>query len=102
MPPVTIGTMSYTETEDKKTERIISVDVTRGLALILMVMVHFMVYLGDAAAVDTWPYFLFNHVLADWGAVCFLLMMGIGILCSVRLLPIFEQLRVSENFRQQV
>ena len=70
--------MNYAETEDKKSERIISVDVTRGLALILMVMVHFMVYLGDADAVDTWPYFLFNHVLADWGAVCFLLMMGIS------------------------
>lgn len=49
--------MSFTETEDKKTERILSVDVMRGFALICMVLVHFMVYLGDAAAIETWAYF---------------------------------------------
>jgi uncharacterized membrane protein len=73
-----IGTMSYIETEYKKPERIISVDVLRGFALICMVMIHVMIYLGDAAAVDTWPYFLLNHVLADLGAAGFLMMMGIS------------------------
>ena len=73
-----IGTMSYIETEYKKPERIISVDVLRGFALICMVMIHVMIYLGDAAAADTWPYFLLNHVLADLGAAGFLMMMGIS------------------------
>ena len=79
-----IGAMSYTETEDKKSERILSVDVMRGFALICMVMVHFMVYLGDAAAVDTWPYFFLNHVLGDWGAACFLMMMGMSQVLSAQ------------------
>ena len=70
--------MSDIETEDKKQERILSVDVMRGFALICMVMVHFMVYWGDPTAVDTWSYFLLNHVLADLGAPCFLMMMGMS------------------------
>ena len=76
--------MSYTEAEDKKSERILSVDLLRGFALICMVLVHFMVYLGDAAAVDTWPYFFLNHVLADWGAAGFLMMMGMSQVLSVQ------------------
>ena len=76
--------MSYTENEGKKSGRILSVDIMRGFALICMVMVHFMVYLGDAAAVDTWPYFFFNHVLADWGATCFLMMTGMSQVLSAQ------------------
>ena len=82
--------MSYTETEDKNSGRILSVDVLRGFALISMVLVHCMVYLGDAAAVDTWPYFFLNHVLGDWGAACFLMMMGMSQVLSA-------QKRVVEN-----
>jgi uncharacterized membrane protein len=79
-----IGVMSDTETEDSKPERILSVDVMRGFALICMVLVHFMVYLGDAAAVDTWPYFILNHVVADFGAACFLMMMGMSQVLSAQ------------------
>ncbi len=41
-------------------------------------------YLGDAAAVDTWPYFFLNHVLGDWGAACFLMMMGMSQVLSAQ------------------
>jgi uncharacterized membrane protein len=63
---------------DRKTERILSIDILRGFALIFMVLVHFVVYWGDKAAVNTWPYFFLNHVMADWGATCFLMMMGMS------------------------
>ena len=56
------GAMGYTEADDKKTDRVRSVDVLRGFALICMVLVHFMIYFGDEAAVDTWTNFVLNHV----------------------------------------
>jgi len=59
-------------------ERVLSIDVIRGFALIGMVMVHFMVYLGNAAAMNTWLYFGLNHLLGDWGAGVFLMLMGIS------------------------
>ncbi len=59
-------------------DRILSIDVMRGFALIGMVMVHFMIFFGNEGAVDTWPYFILNHVLGDWGAACFLMMMGMS------------------------
>jgi uncharacterized membrane protein len=59
-------------------KRVLSIDILRGFALIFMVLVHFMVYFGDSAAMNTWPYFLLNHVLGDWGAACFLMMMGMS------------------------
>jgi uncharacterized membrane protein len=79
-----IGAMGYTETEDIKTDRVLSVDVLRGFALICMVLVHVMIYFGDQTAVETWPYFVLNHVLADWGASCFLMMMGMSQVLSGR------------------
>ena len=58
--------------------RVLSIDIVRGSALILMVLIHFMVYFGDSTAMNTWPYFFLNHVLGDWGAACFLLMTGMS------------------------
>lgn len=58
--------------------RVQSVDVLRGFALMCMVLIHFMIYFGNEAAVDTWPYLILNHLLGDWGAAGFLLMMGIS------------------------
>jgi hypothetical protein len=43
-----------------------------------MVLIHFMVYLGDTEAVNTWLYFSLNHLLGDWGAGGFLMIMGIS------------------------
>ncbi len=72
--------------EDTKqvSERILSIDVMRGFALICMVLVHFMIFYGNDGAVDTWPYFILNHVLGDWGAACFLMMMGMSQVLSGR------------------
>jgi uncharacterized membrane protein len=64
-------------TENSK-DRVLCIDVLRGFALICMVLVHFMVYFGDSRAADTWLYFFFNHVLGDWGAGAFLMMMGMS------------------------
>lgn len=49
--------MCGVEVDDTAPGRVLSVDVMWGFVLICVVMVHFMVYLGDAASVDTWPYF---------------------------------------------
>jgi uncharacterized membrane protein len=59
-------------------ERVQSIDVLRSLALVGMVLVHFMVYFGDSKAKDSLLYFSFNHILGDWGAAAFLLMMGMS------------------------
>ena len=58
--------------------RALSVDIGRGLALVCMVIIHFIIYFGDADATNTWLYFGFNHLLGDWGASCFLIIMGIS------------------------
>jgi Heparan-alpha-glucosaminide N-acetyltransferase, catalytic len=37
-----------------------------------------MIYFGDSAAANTWPHFILNHMLGDWGAACFLMMVGMS------------------------
>jgi len=66
------------EDTSQRAERILSIDVMRGFALICMVLVHFVIFYGNEGAADTWPYFILNHVLGDWGAACFLMMMGMS------------------------
>ncbi|MEE9910258.1 MAG: DUF1624 domain-containing protein [Deltaproteobacteria bacterium] len=61
-----------------KAERVLSIDIIRGFALIGMVMVHFMIYFGNEGAMQTWLYFSLNHLLGDWGASCFLILMGVS------------------------
>lgn len=58
--------------------RSLSIDILRGFALVCMVVIHFIIYFGDAQAVTTWLYFGFNHLLGDWGASSFLIIMGIS------------------------
>ncbi len=58
--------------------RVLSIDIIRGFALVCMVIIHFIIYFGDARAMNTWLYFGFNHLLGDWGASCFLMMMGLS------------------------
>ncbi len=60
------------------TERALSIDIIRGFALVCMVLIHFMVYFGNAEAMHTWLYFSYNHIIGDWGASGFLLIMGIS------------------------
>ena len=59
-------------------ERVLSIDILRGFLLTLMVFVHFILYFGDEDATNTFTYFFFNDVLADWGAAAFLMMMGMS------------------------
>ncbi|MBW2650165.1 MAG: DUF1624 domain-containing protein [Deltaproteobacteria bacterium] len=58
--------------------RVLSIDVLRGFLLILMVFVHFILYFGDEDAANTFTYFFFDNILADWGAAAFLMMMGMS------------------------
>ena len=59
-------------------QRALSIDISRGFALICMVMIHFMIYFGDTEAVNTWLYLSLNHIFGDWGASGFLIIMGIS------------------------
>jgi uncharacterized membrane protein len=72
------------EEDSQPMNRLLSIDVLRGFALMGMVMVHFMIYFGDSAAAKTWPYFFLNHVLGDWGAASFLMMMGMSQVFSAK------------------
>lgn len=64
--------------EGPDSRRALSIDIIRGFALVCMVVIHFMVYFGNPEAMNTWLYFSLNHLLGDWGASCFLLIMGIS------------------------
>ena len=64
--------------------RILSIDITRGFALICMVLVHFMIYYGNDEAEKSFYYFFFNDGLADWGAAVFLMMMGMSQVLSAK------------------
>ena len=63
---------------DSEGGRVVSVDIIRGCALVGMVLDHFQLYFGNDAAAGSWPYFLFEHALGDWGAACFLMIMGMS------------------------
>ncbi|MHB8770624.1 MAG: heparan-alpha-glucosaminide N-acetyltransferase domain-containing protein [Syntrophales bacterium] len=64
--------------------RVRSIDVMRGFALMCMVLVHFMVYFGDSTAANSPLHVFFNHALGDWGAACFLMMMGMSQVLSAK------------------
>jgi len=64
--------------------RALSIDIIRGFALVCMVIIHFIIYFGDTEAMKTWLYFGFNHILGDWGASCFLMIMGMSQVFSGR------------------
>ncbi len=68
----------------RKPGRILSIDITRGFALICMVLVHFMIYYGNDEAEKSFFYFFFNDGLADWGAAVFLMMMGMSQVLSAK------------------
>ncbi len=72
--------------------RVRSVDVLRGFALIVMVLIHFVIYFEDEGAMNTWPYFILNDLLADFGAAGFLTMVGISQVLSAARAPDAEAL----------
>ncbi|MFH0802817.1 MAG: heparan-alpha-glucosaminide N-acetyltransferase domain-containing protein [bacterium] len=73
-------------TKNPAVNRIISVDVMRTLAIALMVMCHFPIYLsGNAGSIaNLWTYFIANHVLGDFPAAWFLFLMGVSQVLSAR------------------
>lgn len=67
--------------------RVRSVDILRGFSLMAMVLIHFVIYFGDEGAMHTWPYFILNDVLANFGAAGFLTMTGISQVLSAARRP---------------
>ena len=59
-------------------QRIVSIDVLRGFSLTGMVVCHFMLEYGNAQAQESPLYFIMNHALGDFGAVWFLLLVGVS------------------------
>jgi len=59
-------------------QRIVSIDVLRGFSLTGMVVCHFMLEYGNAHAPESPLYFIMDHVLGDFGAVWFLLLVGVS------------------------
>lgn len=64
--------------------RILSIDLYRGFALVFMVLVHFGIFYGNEDAAHSFAIFFFDHVLADWGAAAFLMMMGMSQVLSAK------------------
>ena len=64
--------------ERQNNQRALSIDIIRGFALVCMIVIHFMVYFGNAEAVNHWLYFSLNHILGDCGASCFLIILGLS------------------------
>jgi len=64
--------------------RILSIDVYRGFALVFMVLVHFGIFYGNEDAAHSFAIFFFDHILADWGAAAFLMMMGMSQVLSAK------------------
>jgi len=59
-------------------QRIVSIDVLRGFSLTGMVVCHFMLEYGNAHAPESPLYFIMDHALGDFGAVWFLLLVGVS------------------------
>lgn len=59
-------------------QRIVSIDVLRGFSLMIMILCHYMIAYGDALAAESIPYFILDHVIGDFGACWFLLIVGVS------------------------
>jgi len=59
-------------------KRIDSIDVMRALAVIFMVLCHFPVNLSPATGQYPWIYFFSNHLIGDFAAAMFLVLVGVS------------------------
>ncbi len=59
-------------------KRIDSIDVLRALAIIFMVLCHFPVNLSPATGEYPWVYFFSNHIIGDFAASMFLVLVGVS------------------------
>ncbi len=57
-------------------QRLTSVDVMRGLAIIFMVLCHFPIFLSPLDESSPWLYFFSNHIVGDFAAPFFLFLSG--------------------------
>ncbi|MBF0361687.1 MAG: DUF1624 domain-containing protein [Oligoflexia bacterium] len=57
-------------------QRIISIDVMRAIALIMMMLCHFVIFLTPAEGKYPWIYFFSNHIVGDFAAATFFFVMG--------------------------
>lgn len=66
-------------------QRVDSVDVLRGLALIGMVLCHYPIFLSNGAGADGMAYFLANHLLGgDFAASWFVFLVGLSQVLSAK------------------
>jgi uncharacterized membrane protein len=65
-------------------DRVFSIDVGRGFALVCMVLAHFTVFYSTETSADSFISFFFEYMLAGWGAGAFLMMMGMSQVLSGR------------------
>ncbi|PKN95885.1 MAG: hypothetical protein CVU43_23565 [Chloroflexi bacterium HGW-Chloroflexi-5] len=59
-------------------KRIDSIDVLRALAIIFMVLCHFPVNLSPVDGQYPWVYFFSNHIIGDFAAAIFLVLVGVS------------------------
>lgn len=59
-------------------QRIVSIDVLRGFSLTGMVICHYMIEYGDPTSAQSPLFFFMNHFLGDFGAVWFLMLVGVS------------------------
>lgn len=76
--------MKNSSSADRAQERILSIDIYRGFALVVMVVIHFALYFGNEQAAHSMVNFFLDHCLADWGAAAFLMMMGMSQVFSAK------------------
>jgi uncharacterized membrane protein len=59
-------------------DRVRSIDLLRGISTLGMVLVHFLIYYGNEAAMGSMLYFVMNNVLGNVGAAGFLALAGMS------------------------
>jgi uncharacterized membrane protein len=59
-------------------KRVDSIDVLRALAIIFMVLCHFPVNLSPVEGQYPWVYFFSNHIIGDFAAAIFLVLVGVS------------------------
>lgn len=65
-------------------ERVLSIDLYRGFALVFMVLIHFGIFYGNEESAKDYLMLFLDHGMADWGAAAFLMMMGMSQVLSAK------------------
>lgn len=65
-------------------QRVLSIDLYRGFALVFMVLIHFAIFYGNEQSANNSVVLFLDHGMADWGAAAFLMMMGMSQVLSAK------------------